>query len=221
MIAGNGSAMVYARPNEQRVQRWPIERLRQPDAFGSREDLVAALLREPAVALLAAESEHGGIWIGGSGGEARLTSFEDEILYRPLWGDPLEVGGEWRGSSRDWLDHTWDGPYPDAAFNLIDQFRASRTGDLIAIAREGFDFRLRFEIPEHKAGHGSLIKVHMQTPVWSSQPVPSTPLRTVDLFPAMLDWLGVTPPAVMDGEAVWCPRSRRRGHKSLQSPLLR
>jgi hypothetical protein len=221
MIAGNGSAMVYARPNEQRVQRWPIERLRQPDAFGSREDLVAALLREPAVALLAAESEHGGIWIGASGGEARLTSFEDEILYRPLWGDPLEVGGEWRGSSRDWLDHTWDGPYPDAAFNLIDQFRASRTGDLIAIAREGFDFRLRFEIPEHKAGHGSLIKVHMQTPVWSSQPVPSTPLRTVDLFPAMLDWLGVTPPAVMDGEAVWCPRSRRRGHKSLQSPLLR
>jgi hypothetical protein len=73
------------------------------------------------------------------------------------------------------------------------------------IAREGYDFRARFEVPEHKAGHGSLIRAHMQTPVWSSRPIPPAPLRTVDLFPAMLDWLGVPAPEGLDGELVWAP----------------
>jgi hypothetical protein len=103
------------------------------------------------------------------------------------------------------LEATWDGPFPDAAFHLLDQFRSPRSGDLLAIAREGYDFRQRFEVPEHKAGHGSLIRAHMQTPVWSSQPVPSAPLRTVDLFPSMLSWLGVPSPDNIDGEAVWHP----------------
>jgi hypothetical protein len=61
-------------------------------------------------------------------------------------------------------------------------------------------------VPEHKAGHGSLIRAHMQTPVWSSHPIPPAPLRTVDLFPAMLGWLGITPPLEIDGEAVWTPQ---------------
>ena len=72
-------------------------------------------------------------------------------------------------------------------------------------AREGFDFRDRFELPEHRWGHGSLIRSHMQTPVWSSQPITSRPIRTVDLFPAMLTWLGVPLPEGLDGESVCRP----------------
>ena len=49
----------------------------------------------------------------------------------------------------------------------------------------------------------------MQTPVWSSQPMPETPLRTVDLFPAMLGWLGVAVPQGIDGEPVWAPGGRQ------------
>jgi hypothetical protein len=92
----------------------------------------------------------------------------------------------------------------------LDQFRSSRTGDLIVVAREGTDFRKRFEIPEHKAGHGSLFKGHTQVPAWSSQPGLTTPVRTVDLFPAMLDWLGVPIPAGIDGDPVWLPTERRQ-----------
>ena len=92
----------------------------------------------------------------------------------------------------------------------MDQFSAERTGDLVVVAREGYDFRERFEIPEHKAGHGSLIRAHMQTPVWASEPLPGIALRTVDLFPAMLDWLDVEAPEAIDGEPVWLPRSRLR-----------
>lgn len=205
MVAGNGSAMVYARPGEPRLERWPVERFRRPETLGGRGDPIVALLREPAVALVAGESETGGIWVASADGAARLWLDGDVVTYDPLTGDPLLVGQRWTASSRDWLEATWDGPYPDAPFHLIDQFRSRRTGDLLVIAREGYDFRRRFEIPEHKAGHGSLIRAHMQTPVWSSQPIPPAPLRTVDLFSSMLTWLGVPGPDGIDGEPVWVP----------------
>jgi hypothetical protein len=210
MVAGNGSAMVYARPGDPRTERWPIERLRRPETFGTQGDLPIALVREPSVAFVAAESQMGGIWLGSRSGEARLRSHGGELAYEPLTGDPLMMGGRWRGSSRGWLEVTWDGAFPDAAFHLTDQFRSRRSGDLLVIAREGYDFRARFEVPEHRAGHGSLIRSHMQTPVWSSQPISPSPLRTVDLFPAMLSWLGVSIPDGIDGESVWLPGRRRR-----------
>jgi hypothetical protein len=208
MVAGNGSAMIYARPGEQRRDRWPVERLRAPDAFGSREDLVTALLHEPAVALVAAESAGGGVWVGSRDGEARLRRDGGLIAYEPLTGDPLGVGGAWRASDRAWLEATWDGPYPDAAYQLLDQFRSPRAGDLVVAAREGYDFRGRAEVPEHRAGHGSLTRAHMQTPLWSSRPLPAGPLRTTDLFPAMLHWLGVPTPRGIDGVPVWLPGRR-------------
>jgi Type I phosphodiesterase / nucleotide pyrophosphatase len=206
MVAGNGCAMVYAQPGKSRSDRWPVERLRQPDAFGTSRDLVGALLREPAVAFLAAESERGGIWIGSRNGEAYLRRTGGEIAYETASGDPLAVGDSWSGTLRESLEHTWDGVYPDAAFQLLDQFRSPRSGDLLAVAREGYDFRDRYEIPEHKSGHGSLTRVHMQTPVWASRPLPAVPYRTVDLFPSMLQWLGVKVPKGLDGELLWHPR---------------
>jgi hypothetical protein len=205
MVAGNGSAMVYARPGEPRQNRWPVERLLRPETFGGRCNPVADLIREAAVAFVAGESEWGGIWIASSEGEASLRGRGGEIHYQPSSGDPLMMGGSWSGSSREWLERTWNGTYPDAPFHLMDQFRSHRAGDLLVIAREGYDFRARFELPEHRSGHGSLIRLHMQTPVWSSQPIPDLPLRTVDLFPAMLHWLGVAVPQGIDGESVWLP----------------
>jgi hypothetical protein len=219
MVAGNGSAMVYARPGDPRPDRWPIERLRDPSAFGSKGDLVAELVREPAVAFVAAESERGGIAVVSREGEARLRKTGNDIEYRTTGGDPLGLGGAWSGSPREWLERTWDAPFPDAAFHLLDQFRTRRSGDLLVVAREGYDFRGRFEVPEHRAGHGSMIRVHMQTPVWASEPVPGRAIRTVDLFPSMLAWLGVAVPEGIDGKLVWNPaqpnpeRKRQRAHE--------
>lgn len=214
MVAGNGSAMVYARPGEPRAERWSLERLRRAETFGTPDDLVAALLREPAVAFVAAESESGGILVESAAGRARLRQLDSEVAYDPISGDPLAVGGALCGTQREWLEATWNGTYPDAAFHLFDQFRTRRSGDLLVIAREGYDFRARFEMPEHRYGHGSLIRAHMQTPVWSSHPIAPEPLRTVDLFPAMLDWLGLPVPDGIDGEPVWLPGERRRLRKA-------
>lgn len=208
MVAGNGSAMVYARPGERRDRRWPVERLKRAESFDVATDVVAALVAEPSIALVAAESAAGGVWVASESGSARIVADDGVVTYTPLDGDPLGVGGALTATPRDWLDATWDSAYPDAAFHLLDQFRADRTGDLVVVAKEGYDFRERYEVPEHKAGHGSLIRAHMQTPVWASEPLPDIPLRTVDLFPAMLDWLDVEAPRGIDGDPVWLPRSR-------------
>ena len=209
MVAGNGSAMVYARPNEPRKRRWPLARLRQAEAFGSREDLVAALLAERAVGLVAAEDEDGAVRVASWDGEALIQRIGPGIAYRPVSGDPFGLGRTWVATERAWLDATWDAEYPDAAYQLLDQFRSARTGDLVVVARSGYDFREGWEVPEHRAGHGSLTREHMQTPVWSSAPLPPGPLRTVDLFPAMLSWLGVELPPVVDGAAPWVPEPQR------------
>lgn len=205
MVAGNGSAMVYAQPDVPRLKRWSLERLRRPDAFGSREDLIELLVGEPAVAMVAAEKEDGRVIVADTTGEATLSRVNGGVSYAPGSGDPLRIGGPRKASDREWLAATFDSAMPDAAYQLLDQFRAERTGDLVVIANEGYDFRARFEIPEHKAGHGSLIRAHMQTPLWANRRLGVVPLRTVDLFPTMLDWLGVPLPDNLDGELVWKP----------------
>jgi hypothetical protein len=144
------------------------------------------------------------IW--SSKGSAAVSQLGDRIEYRPLDGDPLGLHTAVALGSRDWLGRTFDGPFPDAPVQLLDQFRSPRTGDLIVVAREGFDFRDRWEIPEHKSGHGSMIQGHMQTPLVANRPLPDVPLRTADLFPTMLHWLGAPIPASIDGARVWAPR---------------
>jgi hypothetical protein len=203
MVAGNGSAMVYAQPNAPRTGRWPLSQLRGSEAFGTHDDLIARLAAEPAVALLAAEGEAGSLVLVNSSGEAELSEQGGRIRYLPRTADPLELGGAFEASSREWLARSWDAALPDAAFQLLDQFRSARTGDLVVVAHEGYDFRRRFEVPEHRSGHGSLIRAHMLTPLWSNRALPQVPLRTIDLFPTMLDWLRVPLPSGIDGELVW------------------
>jgi hypothetical protein len=136
---------------------------------------------------------------------AEIQRVDGAVGYRPLTGDPLLLGGPLNLADADWLERTWDAAYPDACVQLLDQFRAERTGDLIVVAREGYDLRQRFEVPEHKSGHGSLFRSHMQVPVWANVPAPIGPIRTVDLFPGILEWLGEAPPAGIDGQAAWSP----------------
>lgn len=203
MVAGNGSALVYAEPGVPRQSRWGMERLRRPETFGTGFDLIDRLVAEPAVAMVAAEASEDGVTVSDRGGEAIITRNNGTITYRPGTGDPLRLEGGFSGTHREWLAGSWNARFPDAAYQLLDQFRASRTGDLVVVGNEGYDFRDRFEIPEHRSGHGSLIRAHMHTPLWCNRRLGGTPLRTTDLFPTMLDWLGVPIPAGIDGELVW------------------
>jgi hypothetical protein len=217
MVAGNGSAMVYAQPSQPRESRWSLDRLRLPDAFGTDTDLIAALAKEPAVAFLAGENGTGGITVTGRGGTAEVWKQDGRIHYLPANGDVLLLGGASSASAEEWLGRHWDSPYPDAAVQLLDQFRAHRTGDLVVVAAEGFDLRERFEVPRHRAGHGSLVRAHMQIPLWSSEPMEPQHLRTADLFPSMLQWLGVPVPRGIDGRLTWQPRKPAKRSRHLIS----
>src|SRR5260370_41091050 len=99
------------------------------------------------------------------------------------------------------MERTRETDLPDAPRQLLQVFQTSRAGDLVLAAVPGADFRGPWEIPEHRAGHGSLIAEHMEVPIAASVALPDTPIRTVDLMPTILEWLKVTmPPGVaLDG----------------------
>lgn len=90
--------------------------------------------------------------------------------------------------------------YPDAPRQLLQLFGSSRTGDIVLSAASGWDFRGPWEIPEHRAGHGSLLRENMEVPIAASVPLGPEPVRTVDLMPFMLDHLEVPLPLHLDGE---------------------
>lgn len=208
MVAGNAAAAVYAKPNLSRAGRLSMDQLRQPGALGAPRDMVAALAAERGVALIAAENGQGGVRVLGGEGEADLNIDRGVISYRRTSGDPLQVGDDVAADDKEWLARTVDGPYPDAPLALLDQFRAARTGDLVLAAREGWDFRRKWEYPEHKSGHGSLIAAHMITPLWSNQPLGPGPWRTADVFPQLLAWLGIAVPSAIDGSHSGAPSDR-------------
>jgi hypothetical protein len=84
---------------------------------------------------------------------------------------------------------------PDAPRQLLQLFHASRAGDIALAASLGADFRGPWEIPEHQAGHGSLIAEHMEVPIATSLALPDGPIRTVDLMPSILEYLDVASPS--------------------------
>jgi len=69
---------------------------------------------------------------------------------------------------------------------------------LVVSAAPGFDLRDEWEIPELRAGHGSLLADHMLCLSAISKPVRG-PMRSVDVFPMVLDHLGHPVPANIDG----------------------
>jgi hypothetical protein len=218
-VSGNGQAMVYAAPGVPRRARRSVAELRRPWALGADGDLVAALAAEPGIAFVAGESGGGALEVVGAKGVAEIRAAGREVRYRPLTGDPLLLGGARECTPAEWLAAARSDPYPDAAVQLLDQFRSPRAGDLVIAAREGWDLRKRWEYPEHRAGHGSLVRSHMLVPLWASEPVPDGLVRTVDVFPAMMDWLGEPVPSGICGESTWLPGTVRDGTPGCE-PLL-
>jgi len=192
MVSGNGCAHVYFRPRCGRAMP------RSGAAVPS--DLVEQVLGLPAVQLAAWRDGHGGVIVASGWQRACVSADADGVHYEPLLGDPLGLGAE-RSSmdDRELLARSRHTEFPDAPRQLVQLFSATRTGDVVLAAARGSDFRDAWEIPEHRAGHGSLIADHMEVPLAASVPLPDAPIRTVDLMPTMLETLGLPIPAGLDG----------------------
>ena len=192
MVSGNASVQVYFEPRSGRPA--PRAEAELP------AELLGQLLAFEEVRLAAFRDGHGGVIVAAGDARARLAEDGPCGRYEPLRGDPLGLGpAPLRLDDRELLARTTGTDLPDAPRQLLQLFRSPRAGDVVLAARLGADFRGPWEIPEHKAGHGSLIADHMTVPIAASIPLPAGPLRTVDLMPTMLEQLGATVPPGIDG----------------------
>jgi hypothetical protein len=198
MVSGNGSAHVYLRPGEPRRRRYSASQIEAGEVTGIPGETIRFLAALPGIAFVAAtEGDHLVLYTRAA--RSRLTDHGDGLIhYDPGDGDTLGLGGPATRHEREWLRASYDGNFPDAPMQLLQLFRTRRTGDLVVVAAPGADLRHAWEIPEHRAGHGSLHGEHMRCLVAANRSWQG-PLRTTDLFPVILDHLGHEPLPGIDG----------------------
>lgn len=201
MVSGNGMLHLYFREKNPSHfgngwhGRTPFELLEE-----ERGDLLAELLAQPAVDILAGQAADGSILALSKRGRARIRAENGSIRYSVLDSDPFGYPAlPPLMSRRESLEQTAATEYPDAPEQLLQIFRSSRTGDWVLSATKGFDLRKRFEHPEHRSSHGGLIREHMAIPFFCNVPLPSTPARSSDVFPTLLKLMGKEIPEGIDG----------------------
>lgn len=197
-VSGNAMGHVYLRDPKSKDwrKRVPTELVDQ-SAPGLRD----YLLEQPAIDLIATRATGGELLVQSRRGSATVKELAGGLLeYRVLTDDPF-------GYSRlpqtlpfeQALKLTFDSEYPDGLLQLCQIFRSPRCGDLVVSANPGFDLREKYEWPEHFSSHGALHNQHMHVPLAISAPLQACPVRTVDVFPMTLQWLGKKAPAGIDG----------------------
>lgn len=179
MVSGNGMAHIYFKGKEGWGDISTLE-----DVEKMHPGLLKELVSEQAVDILAVRTQDGRIAVTSKRGKAFITINGGKIKYEVDGNDPL-------GSD-----------YPDAQYQLAHIFSSPRSGDVIISASLGFDLRVKYEDPEHKASHGSLHKEHMLVPLLCNVKLPSKPIRTIDIFPTYLKLMGHQIPQNIDGEPI-------------------
>ena len=186
---------------------------------GRPAELLARLLAEPAIDHViyrrtgpGAGDSAGATYVvaaskGGASARSVITiegAGRDRVVGYRLEGDDLFGYGPLpaRMTAADIAALTADSDYPDALWQIAEFFRSPRAGDLIVCARPGFDLRARFEYQPHNGSHGGLHRDHMRVPAAVNGAWHGDRVRSVDLFPSILQSLGKPIPSAVDGSAV-------------------
>lgn len=192
MVSGNGMTQVYFKNGHGWQGRTPWEDI-------EARQVPEAILAIDGIDLVAGRATDGTVVLKTSTGEGRVSLAGGLYDYEYRGADPLGSGCFAGLDSDQVLGLTFEGPRPDAAVQLEQLFRAERAGDLFISAKQGFDLRGRWEIPEHKSTHGALVPSQMHVPLIVSEPIATGPMRTSDVFPTVLRIMGKEPPAGIDG----------------------
>lgn len=143
--------------------------------------------------------------IESSRGRSVITRKPEGLCYHPQNGDPLGLGAmETPMDHQQALEATFNSNYPDALVQVEQLFRSHRSGDLVVLAKNGYDLRRAFEWPRHHGSHGSLHYKHMLVPLlynksdWNTRSV-----RTADLFNTILKWSGKPILKNTDGQSLY------------------
>jgi hypothetical protein len=174
--------------------------LRNPAATGSqRESVVNKLIRRPSVDLLLLPGASKCHVLSADRGAAEVSWTANSFSYIPDTGDPLAIGAQVNLSADAAYSITRDSLYPDALVQIAFLAQSPRSGDVIASAAPGWDFRARYEPIPHVSTHGSLRREHMLVPLLTNRPPKISPRRTTDIMPSALTALGIPVPANLDG----------------------
>jgi hypothetical protein len=189
--SGNGMANVYFRGDG-----WDKGR---PDAAGF-SGFASDLLANPGIDHVAWRTTDGWLRVTGQGGAARMREVKGGLMYivegkDPFGYNPLPTTMD----AETTLHLTANTPYPDAPFGLLTWARSPRSGDLLVTSRLGYDLRDWFEYQDPRGTHGGLHAEHSHVPVLCNAPLLEGPMRTVDLYPTMVELTGRLLPAGVEG----------------------
>jgi len=192
LISGNAMANIYVKSKDGWGRKSTFEEL---------VGLVDNLIERPEVDIVAGLDHKGRSRIKSTMGEAVTWLDKDgNINYQKIKGDPFNYNGmPKKMSSEEALVHSFNTEYPDALLQIIQLLESPRTGDLILSASPGYDLRAKHENPEHRSSHGALFRDHMLVPLVMNAKVNKEFIRTVDIFPTILSFLGQSIPNNIDG----------------------
>ncbi len=191
MVSGNSMAHIYFR-----------------NACGETKKSVAnCLASRREIDIVMRKETCGWISITSSRGSGRVKVRGDKIFYETAEGDPFGFPPMKSEISKDeQLSLTFETGYPDALLQVCQICESSRAGDIIVSAKAGFDLRSRFEFPEHRASHGSISGSHTRVPVMMNIKIGGGKARTVDIYPTVLDHMGIETPENIDGKSLLARR---------------
>jgi predicted AlkP superfamily phosphohydrolase/phosphomutase len=192
LISGNAMANIYVKSKDGWGRKSTFEEL---------AGLVDNFIERPEVDIVAGLDHKGRSIIKSTMGEAVTWLDKDgNINYQKIKGDPFNYNGmPKKMSSEEALAHSFNTEYPDALLQIIQLLESPRTGDLILSAGPGYDLRAKHENPEHRSSHGALFRDHMLVPLVMNAKVNKEFIRTVDIFPTILSFLGQPIPNNIDG----------------------
>jgi len=192
LISGNAMANIYVKSKDGWGRKSTFEEL---------VGLVDNFIERPEVDIVAGLDHKGRSRIKSTMGEAVTWLDKDgNINYQKIKGDPFNYNGmPKKMSSEEALAHSFNTEYPDALLQIIQLLESPRTGDLILSAGPGYDLRAKHENPEHRSSHGALFRDHMLVPLVMNAKVNKEFIRTVDIFPTILSFLGQSIPNNIDG----------------------
>ncbi len=187
MVSGNSMAHIYFRDAAAKVKK------NIGQCLASRKEIDIVMRPE----------ENGWIAISSHRGKGRVRMEKNTIFYETSGGDPFGFQPMNREMTKDaQLELTFETQYPDALLQVCQIFESSRSGDIVVSANTGFDLRARFEFPEHRASHGAINKDHISVPVMLNTKIQNRPSRTVDIYPTILEHMGMETPKDTDGSSL-------------------
>lgn len=175
MVSGNSMAHLYFKKNSDWQTSLSFEELFK------QNDLFDRLCDQPAIQLLIGRAlDQKKYFIMNNQGQAYFYLQNQKIFYQWLNHDPLSLFEAKTGQKVLSLNDAYELSLRAEVVDLFEQipqlFQSRRCGDVLVLAKKGYDLRYKWQFPKHVASHGALNAEQMFVPFMLNQ-------KALDLLP--------------------------------------